>query len=132
MILLELYTIVFAAALAWLNKIPCQKMIDFGASIREEKEFHKVNAIVKVLFAAGLVFYHFPDVTKMILLFFLLLIISWVVFDCVLGKLLHNEWFYIGDTAKTDKLLNEVFGEQAGLMKFSLCWVIILFINFYL
>lgn len=132
MLLLQCYTILFAAALAWLNKIPCRKMIDFGASIREEKEFHKANAVVKVLFVAGMLLDHFVDITNMIVLAVLLLLEMWVVFDCVLGKLLHNDWFYIGQTAKIDKWLNKHLGEYAGIVKPVVVGVVVLIVNFYL
>jgi hypothetical protein len=132
MILLQIYTIVIAAALAWFNRIPCKKMIDYGASIRDEKEWHRVNAVIKVLLAAGFTFYHTTDLFRMVLTFFLLLIIMWAVFDVVLSKMLHGRFFYLGKTSAIDKRFRTVFGVQEGFWKFLICVVIIAAINFFL
>lgn len=133
MILLQLYTVIFAAALAWLNKIPCRKMADFGASIREEKEFHRANAVVKILFGGFVTIQHSKGVVDALLLLFVLLLIMWVVFDAVLGYLLHGKWYYIGNTAKTDKLLIKWLGKKnAGKMKALIVCCIILALNIYL
>lgn len=134
MLLLQIYTALFAAVLAWLNRIPCNKMINFGASIREEKEFHRVNALIKILFVIIIVFISKLDggIISMIIAAFLLLTIMWTVFDVVLSKLLHNDWFYIGLTSKIDKRFRTIFGEKEGLCKFLICCIVILTINFFL
>lgn len=134
MILIQIYTAIFAAVLAWLNRIPCIKMINFGASIREEKEWHRINAIIKILWAFIWPLILFIDGYSFLFcatLMLLLLLIQWVVFDVVLSKLIHNEWFYIGLTSKIDKRFRVIFGEKEGLWKFLICCIVILIINFY-
>lgn len=131
MFLPQLYAIVIAVALAWWNRIPCEKMINFGASIREEKEFHGLGAVIKFSFAGLVVINTNSGVIDALLLLFILLTEIWVVFDCVLGKLLHDKWFYIGTTSVIDKKLNKVFEEDAGLMKCVICCIVIIILNLY-
>jgi hypothetical protein len=128
MLLIQLFTVVVAIALAWANKIPCRKMIDYGASLNEEKEFHRANAVVKILFAAVCAYS-----VHSLLMFLLLLLILWLIFDIALNLFLKKDWHYTGDTAKSDKLLRRAFGEEtAGLWKMLFVSSAILIINFFL
>lgn len=134
MLFLQVYTIIFAAALAWLNRIPCLKMINYGASIKEEKEWHKVNAIVKILFTLILIFTHdlHGGIISMILAAFLLLLIQSAIFDIVLSKLLHGSFWYLGKTSAMDRRFRTFFGVQEGLWKFLICCIVIAAINLFL
>lgn len=158
MLLLQLYTIVIAAALAWINRIPCVKMNNYGASRKEEKEWHLVNPIIKGIIAAALcirfdAFWNVYLIDKWYIVFFLLILIMWVVFDIVLAVLLHGRdgWYYLGDTAKIDKLLRDGIrikkaiyrmgvlyqhekrilgmGNYAGIVKFIVTVIVIVIIN---
>ena len=135
MLFLQAYTIVFAAALAWLNKIPCQKMMNYGASIKEEKEWHKVNAVVKLLWAfiwPVIMFCGSFTLFECVVCFFLLIMIEWGVFDIVLSKLLHKSFWYLGKTSAMDRRFRTFFGVQEGLWKFLICCIIIAAINLFL
>lgn len=127
MMLLQLYTVFFATAVAWLNAIPVDKMINYGASIREEKEFHSANAVVKILYIAIMVM-----VSKNFIAAPLLWLVYWVVFDVAIGILVFRNPFYIGQTAWTDRWLRRLLGNYAGLVKVLVCCSLILVINFFL
>ena len=135
MLFLQAYTIVFAAALAWLNKIPCQKMMNYGASIKEEKEWHKVNAVVKLVWTLSwtliLVICKEP-ILYSLRCFVLLSLVQWTIFDIVLSKLLHRSFWYLGKTSAMDRRFRTFFGVQEGLWKFLICCIIIAAINLFL
>jgi hypothetical protein len=121
MIALQLTTILFSLLTAWVNKIPVIKMRDFGASIREEKAFHRANLFLKgfwVLVSLYLV----PHVLTVPLV----CLIQWVVFDIALNLMTGKEWDYVGETAKSDKWLRsiELSGEDKTL--FSCCAILVL------
>lgn len=132
MILLQLYAAILAVALARLNKIPCQKMMNFGASIREEKQWHRDNAIMKLLITFLLVVQIKGSIICMIVAALLFLIIQWAIFDIVLSKLLHGSFWYLGKTSAIDRRFRVIFGVHEGLVKFLICCIVILIINFYL
>lgn len=103
-------------------------MIDFGASIKEEKEFHKANAVVKILFCAICAI-----IVQRFIALPILLLIQWIVFDIALNIFLKKDNFlYVGETAKTDKLLRKYLGDYAGLIKTLVVASVILVINFFL
>jgi hypothetical protein len=127
---LQILSALFAFLLAFLNEVPVRKMVDFGASRKEEKRFHRANFLVKLAFAA-IVSYLWGgfDYTAIIALF-TFGIIQWMVFDCALGHFIHQDWFYIGSTAWIDKKLNGMFMHgEAGEVKAGLCFVAIVIIN---
>jgi hypothetical protein len=133
MLLLQFYTIIFAAVIAWLNRLPCKKMMDFGASIKEEKEWHKVNAVVKIVFVSILITQDkFGSIISMIVAAFLLLLIQSAIFDIVLSKLLHGSFWYLGKTSAMDRRFRAFFGVQEGLWKFLICCIVIVLINLFL
>lgn len=127
MLFLQIFTILFSIALAWVNKIPCRKMIDFGASLSEEREFHRANAVIKIVFAA--------IVSKGVVLpFIAIMLIQWIVFDVALNVFLKKDnILYVGETAKTDKLLRKYLGgDVAGLWKVIIVTSLILIVNFFM
>jgi hypothetical protein len=135
MILLQIYTALFAIALAYLNRVPCKKMMNYGASIREEKEWHRANAIIKLLWVLIwplILLITGNGLVQCSLVFLSLHLVLWLVFDCALGWLLLDDPFYVGNTAKTDRLLRKVFKEEAGLWKLLIVSSVILVINFFL
>lgn len=135
MLFLQLYTVFVAAALAYLNRVPCKKMMNYGASLNEEKEFHRANAILKLLLILVwpvIMLLVGRDVIECLLVFLVLHLEMWIVFDCVLGQLLLKDPFYIGNTAKTDKLLRQWFKDYAGLVKILVVSSAVLVINFFL
>lgn len=114
-------------------------MIDFGASRKEEKEFHKASAVVKIVWAVSWSVYLFPlnesygSFHNSNVALVLLLLIQWTVFDIALNVFLKKEnILYVGETAKTDKLLRKYLGEYAGLVKLLVVSSVILVINFFL
>lgn len=132
MILLQAYTILLAIALAWLNKIPVLKMINFGASIREEKEFHRANAVVKIFYVFFIVINN-GGLLHTITAAILLLLWMWLVFDIALNLFLGHKWYYNGSTAWIDKRLIGLLGKKyAGRLKAYAVGSVILVINFYL
>lgn len=128
MITIQIATILFSIACAWLNKIPVRKMIDYGASLSEERQFHRANAAIKVLFSA-ICCYHFVDVTNMVLCFLTVSLIQWAVFDPALNLFVGKKWHYIGTTASIDKRLNRLFPHDAGEAKAFICLGLILLLN---
>ena len=63
----------------------------------------------------------------------LLGLIHWIVFDLTIGHYVYRDKWYIGKTAKIDRFLIRVIGEDfAGVIKALVVAVIILCINFYL
>jgi hypothetical protein len=123
--LVQLYSILFAVALAYSNKVPCEKFRWTGTSIKEDKIFHRANLIVKVLFALIIS-------NGIVLPFILCGLWLWLVFDIALNVFIGNTWFYTGDTAKSDRLLKRYLGEYAGLVKMLVVSSAILTINFFL
>jgi hypothetical protein len=147
LLLIQIFTVLVAIALAWANKRPVLKMIDFGASLNEEKEFHAANAAVKILFAISLTFNSGLSCVLSCVFFLNLLLIQWLVFDIALNAFLKKDnWLYIGETAtidkalrfgitihlKTKKILIPGFGDLAGLIKLLVVSSILLVINFFL
>lgn len=137
MLLLQLYSAIGAIILAWLNRIPCIKMRNFGASIREEKEWHRINAAIKIFIAyweASFIKYRWPSNLSidwhLFFVFLLILLIMWTIFDVVLSKLIHDGWFYIGTTSKLDKSFRKIFGVREGLWKFVICLFLIGVFNY--
>lgn len=146
MILLQIFTVVFAIALAWSNKIAVLKMIDYGASIKEEKEFHRANAVVKILWALAWSLGHGISVQVGVYVL-LLLLIQWTIFDVALNVFLKKDnILYVGETATIDKALRfgitvhiwgkkiliKGLGDYAGLVKLLVVSTAILVINFFL
>lgn len=142
MILLQIFTVIFSIALAGANKVPCQKMIGFGASLKEGKEFHRANAVVKIIWAL----INVVDAHTWIM-FPLSLLIQWTVFDIALNAFLKKDnWLYVGETSTIDKALRlgitihiwkwkiliPGLGEEAGLWKLLIVSTVILVINFFL
>ena len=123
--LAQLYSILFAVAFAYANKTPCEKFRWYGTSIKEDKTFHRANLIIKILVA--LIISHFS-----ILPFVLSGLYQWVIFDIALNLFIGNKWFYVGETAKTDKVLRKAFGDYSGLVKILVASTAILVINFFL
>jgi hypothetical protein len=154
MLLQELFTVAFALACAWLNTWPVYKFMESGASKKMERDFHAANAAIKVLCSATIatsgdlyVWHIAPQVL-------LTLLIQWLVFDLALNFFTGKKVFYIGQTAKLDRLLvygikigdHEVFnpitrlmetkdrrilalGKWAGQVKAGVCLVIIVALN---
>lgn len=110
-------------------------MMNYGASIKEEKEWHKVNAIVKMLWAFIWPLILLVENHSIIfcgVVFVLLLLIEWAFFDIVLSKMLHGSYWYLGKTSAIDKRFRTFFGVHEGLIKFLICSIVILLINFFL
>jgi hypothetical protein len=156
-IAIELIVAAIAVALAWLNEVPCNKFSRYGTSLKEDSRFHWANFIVKLLIDLPVALLVCVITGYNVLLLIILFgLIMWVVFDIALGVFLHG-WegaFYLGDTAKIDKLLvsgirikKAVYrqgvliehekrilglGEYAGLVKLLVVSSAILTINFFL
>lgn len=130
-ILIQAITVIYALFLSMLNEVPVIKMRDFGASLNEEKIFHRSNAMVKIIYSivVPVSFYGFS--VKPILLFFALLFIQWLVFDIALNLLIGKPWDYIGETAKDDKMLRKLFGKP-GIVKAIFCVVVISVLNVFI
>jgi hypothetical protein len=131
--LIEITTALFAFSCAWLNAVPVRKMIDYGASRMEEKQFHMANTVVKIFFVAAVLLRshtHAEGLIASIVLAVILFSIQWFVFDCCLGMMIHRDWFYIGTTAKIDKWLSKLFPHgDGGEVKAIACAVIIIALN---
>ena len=135
MILLQIITVFFAIACAWLNKWPVKLMRAYwaeGSHKKQEKEFHTANAVVKVLwgwpvliplFFGGLVW---SNLTDAILRWLVLLLIQWLVFDIALNLFTGKSAFYLGQTAWLDKTVKN------GKAKALVVLVIIIALNFLL
>jgi hypothetical protein len=129
MIFLQLMTALFAITLAWLQKVPVRKMIDHGASIQEENQFHKASGYIKVLWAFTFAFmYAYSTLIGGFLLFIGLGLIIWMVFDPALNLFTGEKAFYVGNTAKTDKQLRKL-GKYAGQIKAGVCLLCVITLN---
>lgn len=124
-ILLQVASAFFAVACAWLNRVPLRKMIDFGASLSEEKEFHRANAIVKIVFSVTVA----ACTSKFISFFLTVSLIQWLVFDIALNLFTAKKWNYIGETSSIDKALSKVGGKQSEAIKSVLVVFVIIGIN---
>jgi hypothetical protein len=128
--LIQTITILFAIYSAYLNEVPVVKMIQHGASLSEEKRFHRANAAVKIVYSLAVTLsLNLPFWDRMIV-FHLLLLIQWLVFDIALNLLLKKTWDYIGDTAQIDKFLNKLFPSgDAGEVKAIVVATVIIALN---
>lgn len=131
MILLQLLTVAFAIALAWLNKWPVRLMRWYGMPLKKsEMEFHAANAAVKVLWAVAIIIssnsvkLKWSNSTTLEIL--LLLIIQWLVFDPALNLFTGKRWDYLGQTAWLDKLVKN------GKVKAVALVVVIIALNYFM
>jgi hypothetical protein len=121
MYLLQLFTLLFAVCFAWYSKIPILKMIDYGASLSQEKEFHAASASVRILFVVAVSASVSASFFTFLFNIALLGLVQWTVFDPALNIALGKKWYYIGTTSKIDRLLREVYDEDAGKWKAAIC-----------
>jgi hypothetical protein len=127
---LQLMTFLFAVCLAWFQKFSVNKMIDHGASIKEEKQFHFASGLIKFIwifryaFIAGTSFW-----LSGLLVFVLLGANLWLVFDIALNKFTGKVTFYVGNTAKLDKWQRKHLGRYAGQIKAGVCLAVIVLLN---
>lgn len=124
-----LYTAIYSIVLAWLNSVPVRSQIRDGAKKWESNEFHQANAVVKTMWAVGYTWFaHLPW-----LMVIILWLVQWLCFDPALNLWIGHKWHYIGETAKTDRLLRSTFGNRAGQIKALIVTsaIIILFIILY-
>lgn len=129
MLFLQLITVLFAITLAWLQKVPVRKMKDHGASIPEEKQFHKASGYIKVLWVFPYAFiYAYSTLLGGLLLFIGLGLIVWLVFDIAINLFTGEKAFYVGDTATTDKQMRKL-GKYAGQIKAGVCLLVIAGLN---
>ena len=129
MILLQLATINFAIMLAFLNKWPIYKFRETGASKRMESEFHEANAAVKVFYAMNALFLYKGFLGGYFILFTSLMLIQWCVFDMAVNHFTDKPLFYIGNTAKLDKMQRKYLGKYAGQIKAGVCLLLIIGLN---
>lgn len=130
MIWLEIITAFFALALAWLNSVPVRKMIYAGAKHWESSEFHQANALVKTLWAFLAVFTRWvysgrPVRWQDAVVFVLLWLIQWLVFDPVLNLWIDKKWYYLGTTARLDRMVKN------GKIKAVVVLLIIVVLNLF-
>ena len=126
MILLQILTVFFAIACAWLNKWPVVTFRYYGLSKDGEKDFHAANAVVKVLWAVVLVAFLWQTWGTKILLAIILLLIQWLVFDIALNLFTGKSWHYLGQTARLDKLVKN------GKVKAAVVLALVIALNFLL
>jgi hypothetical protein len=132
MLQLELFTAVFAVCFAWYSKIPVLKMINNGASLAEEKEFHTASAACRVIFICAISAATAATWFTLIYNIVLLGLVQWLLFDIALNIALNDpakKWHYIGNTARLDRLLREVYDEDAGKWKAALVLAVIIMLN---
>jgi hypothetical protein len=132
MYLLQLFTLLFAVTFAWYSKIPVTKMINNGASLSEEKEFHNASAACRVLFVVTVSAVTAGTFWAFLFYLCLLGLVQWFAFDIALNIALNlpgKPWHYIGTTARLDRLLREVYDEDAGKWKAAIVGAVLLFIN---
>lgn len=128
----QIMMICYAATAAWMQYTILKTFIDYvPIGAKSEKYFHTAGAIMTVIVAVIISFAAKGLVASMLMLSVCLLW-YWFVFDCVLGKLLHKDWFFIGSTAIMDKILRKLFDEMAGEIKACIALVAILILNFYI
>lgn len=129
MIWLQVITAFFAIACAWLNKWPVLIMRGYwqeGSHQKKEREFHAANAVVKVLWAL----FPFPAIwiyqshLRAASILLLLLLIQWLVFDIALNLFTGKPWYYLGQTAKLDRLVRN------GKIKAIILLLIIILLNY--
>jgi hypothetical protein len=128
MIALQIITVFFAIACAWLNKWPVKLMRAYwaeGSHKKQEKEFHAANAVVKVLWAAlGAIMFHVEGVVPTSAAILIVLLIQWLVFDIALNLFTGKHAFYLGQTAWLDKTVKN------GKVKALVVLAIIIALNF--
>jgi hypothetical protein len=133
MIYLQIATALFAFACAWLNKVPVEKMINHGASIHEEREFHSANAVIKMMFGVlAVAALRADSIVHVAVALVLFGLIQWLVFDIALNGFVKGwgHWDYIGTTAKIDRALHKLFPHgDAGEVKAIACVLLIITIN---
>ena len=126
MILLQILTVFFAIACAWLNKWPVVTFRYHGLSKDGEKDFHAANGFVKVLWAFVIEVLLTGPYWHKVQFFFLLLLIQWLVFDIALNLFTGKSWHYLGQTAWLDKLVKN------GKVKAAVVLALIIALNFLL
>jgi hypothetical protein len=127
MYLLQLFTLLFTIAFAWYSKIPILKMINHGASLNEEREFHRFSAWVRLLFLMGASF-HLTG-WEFLLGFAAACLLQWVAFDIAINIAIGRKWYSLGNTAWIDRTLKEAYGEDAGKWKAALCVAVVVLLN---
>jgi hypothetical protein len=126
-ILLQIFAFGSSLSMAYLNMIPVKKMRDYGASIQEEKEYHAANASVLGWLNIALTF-SFSGL-DWVFAVVLAAFIQWLTFDITLNLLTDKSAFYVGNTAKLDKLQRRYLGKYAGQIKAGVCVLLIVTLN---
>lgn len=124
MILLQLLTVAFAVACAWLNSVPVNGMIRYGAKKWESSEFHQANAVVKSFWALTLTLLVTGDLLHKALFAIILWLVQWLVFDPVLNIFIHHKWDYLGETSWLDRTVKN------GRIKAAEVLAVIIALNF--
>jgi hypothetical protein len=62
-------------------------------------------------------------------LFIIVSLIQWLVFDIALNLMTGKKWHYIGTTAKIDKFLTNLYEDDAGKIKAAIVVVMIAGLN---
>lgn len=127
MILLQIFAFFSSITVALFNEIPVRKMRDFGASIEEERNYHFANFQTLSWLNIALT-YKYSGVDWLIAVS-LAAFIQWMTFDIALNHFTGKPLFYVGETAKLDKLQRKYLGEHAGKIKAGACVVVIIALN---
>jgi hypothetical protein len=126
-ILLQIFAFGSSLSMAYFNMIPVRKMREHGASIQEEKEYHAANFSVLGWLNIALTF-SFKE-WEWIAAVLLAALWQWMTFDICLNIFTDKSGFYVGETAKTDKLLRKHLGRYAGQIKAGVCLIVIIALN---
>lgn len=126
-IILQIFAFGSSLSMSFLNMIPVRKMRDFGASSQEEKEYHAANLSVLAWLNMAMTFGYRG--WEWIFAVVVTALIQWLIFDISLNLLTDKPGYYVGETAKTDKMLMKYLGPQAGKIKAGVCLALIILLN---
>jgi hypothetical protein len=128
--ILQFVMIVYAIASARQEKDVVQAFLDYvPIGNKYSKGFHNSGAFMTTCMAAVISLVT-TDIVTVAISFFLSLLWYWIVFDIALNKYTGKNWDYIGQTAKLDKALNQMFPHgDGGEVKAIACLVFIILLN---
>ena len=95
----------------------------------QSKMYHVWGACFTILIGFICAYAFGKDIKEQIILVILNGFIYWLLFDILYAKGIGQKWYYLGNEAKTDSKLTNLFGKNVGKKKAILCILIILILN---